>query len=272
MSHPIIELERFFDQCVQELEPYDACAWLGHPLRGPSCYSGPGELKAGLAEWGIPRALVSHPLGELPAAVESNQALAAALAHLPGLSGVMTLLPEGAESFDSLEEHIEWCLARGMRAARILPKSHRYTLKIPAVPPLLAMLERRGIALFIPIGQTHWDEIGAIGRAHPKLAIFVEGTGHHEYLNMRGALSWLEAVPNLLVPTNRQLLCGGLELLVRRLGAHRVLFATNQPIEHPAAALSLLALSNIPPAARRQIAHQNITRLLECVGQGGYFA
>lgn len=272
MPDRIQELEDEFDRQVAELAPYDAAAWLGYPAASRTAYPDPAAFRAALAAHGIPRALVSHTMGELHDAAQGNAVLAESLTALPGLSGVMTLLPEGADEFDHLEEAIEDNLCRGLRAARLYPRSHRYSLSLPTVPRLLGALESRGIPLFIPIGQTSWDEIGGLGRRHPRLAILVEGPGHHEYLNLRGALAWLEAMPNLLVPTNRQFLCGGLELLVERLGSHRVFFTTDQPIDDPAASLALLAFSELPLETRRQIAHGNLEKLLAGVGQGGYFA
>jgi len=60
--------------------------------------------------------------------------------------------------------------------------------------------------------------------------------------------------------------------MVERLGVHRVVFSTNQPIDDPAAGLSLLAFSELPLETRRRIAHGNLETLLAAVGNGGYFA
>jgi len=155
---------------------------------------------------------------------------------------------------------------------RLFPKLHRYTLRLPTVPAMLKALEERGLPLLIQIGQTGWDEIGALARTCPKLAVIVDGVGHHEYLNMRTCLPWLTSAPNLLVTTHALFLCGELELMVERLGAERVLFASNQPMDDPAAGLSLLACSGLPAEAKRRVAGGNARRLMECVGRGGYFA
>jgi Predicted metal-dependent hydrolase of the TIM-barrel fold len=134
------------------------------------------------------------------------------------------------------------------------------------------LLQDLGVPLFIPIGQTSWDEIGNIAKQYPKLAILVEAVGHHEYLNMRAALPWLIAAPNLLVPTHNQFLCGGIELLVERIGAERIFFLTNQPFDDPAAALSHLMLSQISDSDKAKISFENSHRLLSQVARGGYFA
>lgn len=269
MTHPVLELESEYNARVAELDPFDACAWLGYPRAARVAYPDESTLKEAMLEHGIRRALVSHTLSELHDPVMGNTATAKALAGLPGCAGVMTLLPAGTGEIADIGTYVDECLGASLRVARIFPRYHRYTLRVPTVPPMLKALEERGVPLFIQIGQTSWDEIGALALNHPRLAILVEGTGHHEYLNIRGCLPWLEKASNLFVPTHAQFLCGGLELLVDRLGAHRVLFSTNQPVDDPACGLSLLAFSHLPLETRRQIAHGNLERLLQGVGKGG---
>ncbi len=264
----LTEAERRFDEEAAELEPCDACAWLGRPFRSRSVYEDAPALRAALAAGPIRRALVSHTMGELYDPAHGNDALAEALTELPGLHGVMTLLPPAWDDPEEMGAYIDRNLARGLRAARIHPKSHRYSLRIPTIRTLLAALQERRVPLFIPIAQTSWDEIGPLAQAWPDLPILVESPGHHEYLNMRHALPWLEAAPNLHVPTNRQFLCGGIELLVERIGADRILFASNQPIDDPYAALGPLVFSDLPLSVRRRIAHENIDRLLAAAGNG----
>ncbi len=263
-----LALRQMTDHLVAEaaaLEPYDALVWAGYPACAFQVWPDAAAVGRGLEASPIRRALISHTVGGMHDATAGNQALAALLEALPGGYGVMTLVPETAHDEPVVERRIAVALRRGMRAARILPKSHRYTLKTPGVDRLLEALEARRVPLFIPIGQTDWNEIGTLALAHAGLAILVESAGHHEYLNMRAALPWLEKAANLLVPTNRQFLAGGLELLVERLGPERVLFASGQPIEDPWSTLALLVKSRLPEAARRLIAHGNLERLLEAV-------
>lgn len=269
MNNPVLELEREYNARVAELEPFDACAWLGVPRSARIAYADETALMAALADQGIRRALVSHTMAELHEPVMGNAATADALGRLPGCAGVMTLVPAGTGEIADIGDYIDECLAAGLRAARLFPRHHRYSLRVPSVPPMLKALEERGVPLFIQIGQTSWDEIGALALSYPRLAILVEGTGHHEYLNIRGGLPWLEKARNLFVPTHAQFLCGGLELMVERLGANRVIFSTNQPVDDPAGGLSLLAFSELPVETRRQIAHGNLDRMLQSVGKGG---
>jgi len=179
MENPVAELEREWDQRVAALEPFDAGAWIGYPDCGRTAYPDAEALRDGLRERGIGRALVSHTMAVLHDPVAGNEALIQILGMLPGFPGVMTLIPGGTGEIDNPEAYVSACLDSGLRAARVFPKVHRFSLRLPTVPPLLALLEERGIPLFIQIGQTSWDEIGPLATKHPRLAIVVEGTGHH---------------------------------------------------------------------------------------------
>ncbi|MCX7019255.1 MAG: amidohydrolase family protein [bacterium] len=272
MINSVLELEKEFDRRITELDPVDIGAWLGYPASGFAAYSEPQQLMEALARQQIRQALVSHKIGELMDARAGNEALERALPHMPGCGGVMTLLPPGTGEMDDTAGCVDSLLDKGFRAARIAPKLHRYSMKIPAVPEMLSTLEQRGVPLLIPIGQTSWDEIAPTASAFPRLAVVVEGTGHHEYLNIRSCLTWLTVVTNLLVVTQGLFLCGELELLAGEIGEHRILFSSNQPMDDPAAGLSLLAFSELPPAARRRIARENALHLIASAGKGGYFA
>lgn len=272
MENGITDLEQWFDAAVQEMQPFDASVWLGYPASGRCAYTTPAQLNTALGRQAIQGALVSHTMSVFHDAGEGNCALGEALKELPDCYGIMTLLPEGTGEFMDLTHSVEDYLATRMRAARLFPKDQRYSLRVPGIPKLLDMLQSLGIPVFIPIGQTSWDEIANLAKNYPRLAVLVEGVGHHEFLNVRGCLPWLEAVPNLLVTTHNQFLCGGLELMVERLGAERVFFSSNQPVDDPSAGLSLLACAQISDRDRHQIAHGNIHQLIDQVGKGGYFA
>lgn len=272
MMQTVVELEAWYDQQVAGLQPFDCAAWLGYPAAGGSCYKEPQDLLMSLKEYQFRGALVSHTMSLYLDAISGNEAILEVLPGLSGCHGIMTLLPEGTGEFTNLKQSVEKYIEAGMRAARLFPREHRYTLRVPSMPPLMNLLQDLGVPLFIPIGQTSWDEIGNIAKQYPKLAILVEAVGHHEYLNMRAALPWLIAAPNLLVPTHNQFLCGGIELLVERIGAERIFFLTNQPFDDPAAALSHLMLSQISDSDKAKISFENSHRLLSQVARGGYFA
>jgi predicted TIM-barrel fold metal-dependent hydrolase len=271
MENPVLELEQWFDTEIAQLNPFDASVWLGYPHSGRIAYHSSVDVLEALHQQGLQGAMLAHTMALFHDPGEGNQAILDVLQDLPNCFGIMTLLPEGTGEFTHLTQTLEHYLSHRMRAARLYPREHRYTLRIPTIPRLLEALQSLGIPLFIPISQTSWDEIGALARSYPQLAVLVEGVGHHEFLNIRSCLPWLEAVPNLLVSTHNQFLCGGLEVMVNRLGAERIIFASNQPIDDPAAGLSLLATSKLSLKVRQQIAHRNALHLVEQVGKGGYF-
>lgn len=272
MLEELKAMERGFDDAAAALQPFDAGTWLGLPHHGFRGFETAAELRAALEAGPVRRAVVSHTCGWLLDATQGNDALARALPELPGCVGAMTVLPEGAEIFGSLEPYVRAQLARGLRLARIFPKAHRYSLGIPTAAAMLGLLEQLGIPVMIQIGQTSMGELTAIATRHPRLALIIDSTGHHEFLNMRGVLGHLERTRNLLVSTRGQFLSGGLELLAERIGTDRILLDTNQPIDQAEASLSLLIYSYLDAADQARIAHGNLERLLAGVENGGIFA
>lgn len=268
----VFEMISEFDERVAELEPFDTSAWLGRPASGWVAYRTAEELDAALKKSGFHGALISHKIGEMNDALLGNRALAADLPKLPNCHGVLSLVPPGTGEFDDLEEVLATTQKVGFRAVRIFPKAHRWSLRVPTVPQLLRALEKHGFPLFISIGQTSWAEIAGIAKDYPKLAVVVDGVGHHEYLNIRGCLPWLEAAPNIIADTHSLFLVGSLEWLVDRIGISRIVYGSNQPVDDPAAGLYLLAYSELKLDLKRRIAHGNAKQLIEGVGKGGYFA
>lgn len=250
---------------AEALDPYDALCWAGYPPRAFRAWPDVAAVRAGLQNPPIRRALLSHTVGGSHDPEAGNRLLADMLRALPGVHGVATLVPETRYGERDVARRVVDLVRAGMRAVRLLPKSHRYALATPGVGEMLEALAARRIPLFLPIGQTSWNEAGALARMHPDLRVVVESAGHHEYLNMRAALPWLEREPNILVPTNRQFLAGGLELLTEQIGPERVLFASGQPIEDPWASLAILVKNRLPDDAKRRIAHGNLQDLLNGV-------
>ena len=187
-----------FEAAAAALEPYDALTWAGYPPRAFRAWPDAAAVRRGLEATPIRKALLSHTVGGMHDPSAGNRALAAVLEGLPGCHGVMTLVPGTRYGEADAGRRIAAGLRGGMRAARMLPQAHRYSLKTPGVNGLLDALAAMGVPLFIPIGQTSWNEIGPLALAHPGLTILVESAGHHEYLNMRAALPWLERAANIL--------------------------------------------------------------------------
>lgn len=263
MLDRLLALEKEFDEAARALTPLDAGVWLGLPHSAFIGFETADELAKQLAASAVTRAVISHTAGWLLDATLGNDCMTEALAILPRCVGAMTLLPEGAEHFGKLEPYLVQQLGRGLRVARIFPKAHRYTLRVPAAAEMFRILELYRVPLMIQIGQSNIDELAGIARNHPRLNIIIDSTGHHEFLNMRGVLGQLEATPNLLVTTRGQFMCGGIELLHNRLGAERIVFASNFPIDQLEAGLSLLINSFLPDEDKHKIAHQNMERLLD---------
>lgn len=265
MPEPLNRVISEFDRRAAALEFFDACAWVGRPPEALRAFVTGAALHAALRRWGISRALVSHTMSVQWDAARGNEALAKELLDLPGCFGAMALLPPAGGELGDFRAHLDQMLARGMRAARLFPKVHRFSLRDPSLEAVFAELAARGVPLLMWIGQSSWDELAALAGAHPALRIVVDGVGHHEYLNCRQHLAQLDRHPNLLVEIHNLLMFRGIETIVERIGAERVLFGTNLPETDPAAAMMLLTHSELSEHQRRLIAGENLARLIEGV-------
>jgi predicted TIM-barrel fold metal-dependent hydrolase len=73
----------------------------------------------------------------------------------------------------------------------------------------------------------------------------------------------LERYPHVYVDTSQYLLDGGIEALVADYGARRVLFGSGFPESYFGGMMMALKHAEIPLAAKRSIAHGNLSRILE---------
>lgn len=107
------------------------------------------ELAAHLAASGIRRALVSH-LGAVfqPEPMATNRRLFAAVQRTPGLLPVPVINPALA----NWREQLAACLAAGpIRAVKIFPNYHNYSLSSPRLDPFLAAIAEAGLRLIVNV-------------------------------------------------------------------------------------------------------------------------
>ena len=225
------------------------------------------QLVAHLKSHGINRALVSH-LGAvfLPEPMPANRALFAEVRRTPALLPVPVLNPALA----NWREHLAACLAAApIRALKIIPAYHNYSLRLPALAPFVAAINAAGLRLIVatrlederhryhalavkglPVAQ-----IAAFLARFPATHVVCSGlykpeietlAATHENFSADIAFAeWLNTLAGL----------------TQKIPARRLLLGTNAPLFDTRAQVDKLRLARLPARTLALIGSGNATRL-----------
>ena len=260
------ELEKSFRDEVKSLGFFDANCWIGRPnFPGPYYLHGVEEIAEHLDYCGIERAMVSHALARFSHPLVGNDLLLKAIDGFPKLTGSFVLLPGATGEFGSLDGYLDSMLKANVRAVRLFPKSHNYSLGDWTCSDLLSRLEERLLPLFIWPRETDWDTLYEVSSKYARLPVVLEQCEEEAYWNLRYLVPLLERCANVRVETAKGHLYLGIDEIVRRFGAGRVIFGSNTPIDDPFASLMLVTGGDFPEDDKRRIAHGNLDTLLSGV-------
>jgi predicted TIM-barrel fold metal-dependent hydrolase len=253
----------------------DANAWLGHyPFRAVPDNTAEGLLRL-MDRHGIEQAVVSSLHCVFYSDAHSgNEELARWLKpHRDRLIPCATLSP----AYPGWQQDLRQCRDEWeMRALRLFPSHHRFSLAAPQCIEMVRAATQRGMHVAIPLRledrrQQHWmdqaadvslADVAGLARACPQAnivvleAIGVESSSFVTDPALAGAQVFFEfsrmaTVLQRTIPT-----------LLDRLGPQRVVFGTGMPLKIPGPAVLKLALLDAPPAVKAQLAAGNIERLI----------
>ena len=211
------------------------------------------DLSATLEELGIGAGVVRHALGQHASAEEANSALATELQPDPRWIPCWVVNP--AQDTDGLD------VVPGdqLRAVCLYPRRHGYPLAPWMVEQVLAPLEKRRVVTLIDVDETTPKELYTLCQAYQGLRVVALTTGYR----LLGVLSRLLATcPNLHVELSTMAAHRGIEALVERHGAERLLFGTNTPLSDGIGPVAALGYAAISEGDRALIARGNLERLL----------
>ncbi|KKK81825.1 hypothetical protein LCGC14_2809570, partial [marine sediment metagenome] len=193
--------------------------------------------------------------------VAANEELLGACAQRPGFVPCPIVIPNAAGDVPPEDEQVAALLACGAGAACIRPKRDHWILADWVAGPLLEALQGRRVPVFCRPEQIALEEVAELAGRYPDLPIIVAEAG---YRSQRVLL-------RLLATFGRVHVClggaysvhRGVEQLVGRVGAERVLFGTGYPDSEPTAAVTQLMYADISDAQRSSIGAGNMERLME---------
>lgn len=218
---------------------------------------------------GVARAVVSHTHSRHFDPAAGNATLMAQLAAAPAeqrarLWPGWVLVPPVTEEHGTAAELEAALAAQAIRLVRLYPRDHNYSLGTPEAAELLALLERRRTVTLIDLEQTSWEELDRVAGAYPALPLVAAHIGYRGLRRMAGVLA---RRPNVYIELSFFSSHQGLEWVVERYGAERVLFGTGAPVADGGGAVTRLRLAQVDEAAQALIGSGNLRRLLAEAGE-----
>jgi predicted TIM-barrel fold metal-dependent hydrolase len=127
------------------------------------------------------------------------------------------------------------------------------------------MLEERRVPLFIWPRETDWDTLHETASRHPRLPVVLEQCEEEAYWNLRFLVPLLERCENVRVETGKAHLYLGVDEIVKRFGASRVIYGSNLPVDDPFASLMLVTDGDFSDGDKEKIARGNLETLIQGV-------
>jgi predicted TIM-barrel fold metal-dependent hydrolase len=158
--------------------------------------------------------------------------------------------------------------AAEFRGMEVSPAVHGVGLTDPRVADLVGVAEEFGhpvyaVCLERPGAQV--ADLVILARAFPRVSFVLghSGVGNIDFY----ALTLIRDEPNILLETSGGYTCVA-EAALNRLGAGRVLFGSEYPLQHPTVELAKFQALRLPPEQWRQVAWDNAHRLLSHEASG----
>ena len=243
---------------------FDAQCGFGGGTPGLPEVLGAADLLDEMRRSEIARALVRITPETLDSDVPaSNAALFAGCADEATLVPCPLVVPSSGGDFPPEEEQVADLLARGARAVWIRPDFDRWLLAEWHSGPLFAALERRRVPVLCLQRLVATADLADLAARYPSLPLLFAELG---YRDQRTYLPLLERFPNVhLVLSPPYSVHRGIEQLVARVGAERLLFGSGFPATEPMAAIAQVMYAEISEADKRRVGAANLEALIEGV-------
>ena len=215
---------------------------------------------------GIERALVSHTTARTFDPPQGNRRLMAEIEGYPQLEPCWILLPPSCGEMGTLDEMLAEMAEAGVRAVRLYPSEHTYSLEDWQCGAMWAALAARRYVVTIDLAQTDWMAVEQICRTNPELSVVVTWTG---YRQLRPLFAVMARCPNLYCDLSNYSTYLGVEETLSRFGSGRLIFGTGLPAADPGGPIARLCYTDAPQADLEAMAYGNLERLLARVQLGG---
>ncbi|MBT9138974.1 MAG: hypothetical protein DDT31_01554 [Syntrophomonadaceae bacterium] len=258
-------IERYTSE-KKKVKFFDANSWLGEPVPGSLIKIKVPETTAEILEvmnnYGIEKAVVADSLGFYNAAY-GNERLLKEIGKNERLYAAAILLPDGTEELGRLSDYLSFLISHKVVMVKLFPKVHNFVLSDYCSGSLLRLLEERRIPVTLWHTQTEWNEIDRLCKTYPQLPIIIEGVARKLFYDTRIFYPLLAKHQNLFLESHNLTDYLGLDDIVRKFGAEKVIFGTFIPENDPEAALMPIVYGNFTLKEKQMIASGNLLSLIE---------
>jgi len=245
----------FFDAFVS-IGPYLA----KHPAQPWTLHDLLNEMR----HCSVAGALVSHRLSVAYDPMYGNRLLSHMLQGRDNLFPIWNVMPDRTGQFPSPDALLDEMAARDVRAVTLNPKANSWELLSETSAPLLEALERQGTLTILRRDQfDRFMDLEVFLRRYPRLPVLLT---HVSWAEERYVSALMAACPNLHLTFTHLQVHRGLENLVERGYADRLLFASNYSEMSMGAHRAYVSYAEVSDEVRAKIAGGNLRRLLK--GQG----
>ena len=210
--------------------------------------------------------IYSNLAKELQPSVGNQQTLQVCREH-PRLIPCLVVLPDQCGDFIQTSRLISDMLENGVRAVKLFPMLHRYSMDDRTVGRLLKGLEQAEIPVLIDRGendaatiQISWDDVAKICSLYPNLNLILHSV---RWEATRYFIPLAMEFSNLYVEFSNYQANRIIELLVEKIGADQLLFGTQMMEKSPGAAKAMVDYADISQTDRQKIVAGNLQRLLK---------
>ena len=226
------------------------------------------ELLAEMARCRIAGALVTSAWSDVVSAEVANQQLLEDLSTHDTLHPVAEMLPEGGERFlDRQADAVAQLIADGAVSGVVRCRKNKHPLATWCAGKLLEAMSAARLPLMVRCGDVDDDHLFGVLQDFPDLPVILSETPRVGY--NRIAYPLMARFQNLYaVCDTPSFVHLGIEYMVGRFGAHRLLWGTRYPDTEGGAAITGITYADIPDQDRSAIAGGNIKRLMSEVRRG----
>lgn len=240
---------------------YDANVAVGRPRNAAlfAPLATPADLHAYLSGAGLTGALLWHWAQADGHPETANPLLEPFRAAAPDLTVCWAVLPPATDEQGDLRRRLR---ENRVAAVRLMPQAHRYPMNRVAWGGLLDALSEQRLPVLLSLEQgCAWEHVYDLLADYPQLTCVLCDIG--TWSMDRFTYPLLERYPNVRLETGMLAITdGGVEGVVSRFGAGRLVFGTGFPRRYAEAAMLQLTHADIAAADRAAIASGNLRQLL----------